>query len=163
MSYKLTDDSPKIPKVSVYPVSKPQLNGKHVLLCQARDMFPDLVRFTWQAEDQSGKKVELKDVEQLEQKDEDQEVKITSMLIVDQQKVKTNKFTCSVQHNTNDKEQRVDIPIFQQQGNDQLLQYFIKSFCYQISPVYMYINASIILVLLRWSSFCPCSNLSTTP
>lgn len=121
MSYKLTDDSPKIPKVSVYPVSKPQLNGKRVLLCQARDMFPDLVRFTWQAEDQSGKKVELKDVEQLEQKDEDQEVKITSMLIVDQQKVKTNKFTCSVQHNTNEKEQRVDIPIFQQQGNDQLL------------------------------------------
>lgn len=120
MSYKLTGSSTKVPKVSVYPVSKPQLNGKRVLLCQARGMIPDLVKFTWQAEDQSGKRVDLKDSEQLEQRDEGQEVKITSMLIVDQQKVKTSKFTCYVKHESSTKEQKVDIPRFQQ-GNDLLL------------------------------------------
>ncbi|KAF4089680.1 hypothetical protein AMELA_G00069170 [Ameiurus melas] len=96
----VTDGSAKVPKVSVYQVSKPQSNGKRVLLCQARGMFPDIVKFTWETKDQSGQTGELKDDEQLEQRDEDQEVKITSMLIVDQQKVKTNSFTCSVQHGT---------------------------------------------------------------
>lgn len=117
MSYKLTDDNVKSPVVSVYPVSRSHSNGKHVLLCQARDMFPIQVKFTWQAEDQSGQKVELKDDEMLEQKDEDQEIKITSMLIVDKEKVKNNIFACSVQHYSSVEEQRVDIPRFQQEGN----------------------------------------------
>ncbi|XP_053484089.1 patr class I histocompatibility antigen, A-108 alpha chain-like isoform X2 [Ictalurus furcatus] len=77
----------------------PQSNGNSVLLCQARGMFPALVRFTWQAEDQHGRKVELRDDEQLEQRDEDQ-VQITSMLIVEKDKAMNNKFTCSVQHDS---------------------------------------------------------------
>ncbi|KAK3566821.1 hypothetical protein QTP86_004581 [Hemibagrus guttatus] len=60
-------------------------------------MFPDLVKFTWQAVDQNGNKVDLKDEEILEQR-EDQEVKITSMLIVDKQKGRDYTFSCSVQH-----------------------------------------------------------------
>ncbi|KAG7329930.1 hypothetical protein KOW79_006152 [Hemibagrus wyckioides] len=84
------------PKVSVYGMSKVQTNQKRVLLCQARDMFPDLVKFTWQAVDQSGNKVELKDEEMLEQR-ENPEVKITSMLIVDKQKSMDYTFNCSVQ------------------------------------------------------------------
>ncbi|KAF5904086.1 T cell receptor gamma 2, partial [Clarias magur] len=103
-------DQVKKPQVSVYPVSRPQANGKRVLLCQARGMFPDLVRFTWQAEDQSGRKVELKDDEQLEQRDKDQEVQITSMLIVDQHKAMNSNFTCSVQHDSSFDNQIIIIP-----------------------------------------------------
>lgn len=99
----------KEPHLSVYPVSKPQ-NGKSVLLCQARGMFPDLVRFKWQAKDQSGQDVELKDDEQLEQRDENPEVQITSMLIVGEDKAKNNKFTCSVQHDISIKDKNLDIP-----------------------------------------------------
>lgn len=84
------------PKVSVYGMSRVQTNQKRVLLCQARDMFPDLVKFTWQASDQSGNKVELKNEETLEQR-EDKEVKITSMLIVDKQKSIDYAFDCSVE------------------------------------------------------------------
>ncbi|KAI5104031.1 immunoglobulin lambda-1 light chain-like isoform X1, partial [Silurus meridionalis] len=85
------------PKVSAYPVSRPQGENR-VLLCEARGMFPDMVKFNWKMEDQSGKKVDLNDNEKLEQRDEGQEVKLTSMLIVNKEKAKTNKFTCSVQH-----------------------------------------------------------------
>ncbi|KAI5627901.1 immunoglobulin lambda-1 light chain-like isoform X2, partial [Silurus asotus] len=102
------------PKVSAYPVSRPQGENR-VLLCEARGMFPDMVKFNWKMEDQSGKKVDLNDNEKLEQRDEGQEVKLTSMLIVNKEKVKTNKFTCSVQYES--KEQSVDIPRSQQQGN----------------------------------------------
>lgn len=99
----------KRPQVSVYPVSNPQENGKVVLLCQARCMFPNLVRFTWQAEYQSGRKVKLKDVEQLEQRDEDQ-IQITSMLIVDKKKAMSNDFICTVRHDSRLDEQRFVIP-----------------------------------------------------
>lgn len=121
MSYKKTDRDSQSPKVSVYPVSRPQVNGKHVLLCQARGMVPDLVKFRWEMIDQNGKNVELKEEEMLEQKDEDAEVKITSMLIVDKQKVKINRFVCCVQHQQTDKEQKVNIPRFQKEGNALLL------------------------------------------
>ncbi|KAF5904091.1 T cell receptor gamma 2, partial [Clarias magur] len=99
-------------KVSGYPASKPQTNGKHVLLCQAKEMFPDLVKFTWQAEDHGGQKVDLK-AEVLEQRDEVPDVKITSMLIVDKSQLKSNKFTCFVDHIGNNKH-TVVIPAFQQ-------------------------------------------------
>lgn len=99
----------KRPQVSVFPVSNPQENGKAVMLCQAKCMFPDLVKFTWQAEDRSGRKVELKDTEQLEQSDEDQ-IQITSMLIVDIHKAMNNKFICFVQHDSSFDVQRFVIP-----------------------------------------------------
>ncbi|KAB5579592.1 hypothetical protein PHYPO_G00196760 [Pangasianodon hypophthalmus] len=106
----VTDGSIKTPKLSAFPASSTQSNGKRVLLCQARNMVPDFVKFTWHAEDQSGTKVDLKSDEQLEQRDDLPEVKITSMLIVDKQKVKTNKFTCSVLHDSSIKEVKRDIP-----------------------------------------------------
>lgn len=89
----------KRPQVSVYPMLKPQANEKTVLLCQARCMFPNLVKFMWQAEDCIGKEVDLKDDEQLEQKDHDQG-QITSMLLVDEHKAMNNKFTCTVKHDS---------------------------------------------------------------
>ncbi|KAG9273977.1 hypothetical protein AMEX_G10770, partial [Astyanax mexicanus] len=99
------------PKLSAYPISRPS-NGRSVLLCQARDMYPDLVRFIWK--DQAGKEVTVSDtVELLEQRDEE-EVRVTSMLIIDQQKAQSNTFTCSVQHDssidTTNNELKVTIP-----------------------------------------------------
>lgn len=102
-------DQVKKPQVSVYPMSRPQSNGNSVLLCQARGMFPALVRFMWQAEDQRGRKVELTDDDQLEQRDEDQ-VQITSMLIIEKYKAMNNKFTCSVQHDSSFDDQSLVIP-----------------------------------------------------
>lgn len=119
MSHKITDNSPA-PKVYVYPASKLQLNQKQVLVCQARDIPPDLVNFIWQARDQSGKEVELKDEETLEQISESQGIK-TSMLIVDKEKVKTNTFTCSFYYE--EKLFTKSISAAQQQGNAPLLFY----------------------------------------
>ncbi|GAA6079070.1 immunoglobulin lambda-1 light chain-like isoform X1, partial [Tachysurus ichikawai] len=106
----VTDSNMKAPKVSVYPISNQQKNHKHVLMCQARDMFPDMVKFTWKAENERGENVELKDEEMLEQRDEDREVKITSMLIVDKQKANINTFTCSVKHISSDEDKKLSIP-----------------------------------------------------
>lgn len=93
----------------MYPASR-QSHGKRVLMCQANGMFPDLVRFTWQAEGQGGKKVELKDSEKLEQRDKDQEVRITSMLITDEHKATDYQFTCAVQHDSSFNDQSLTIP-----------------------------------------------------
>lgn len=120
----------KAPKVSVYPISNQQKNHKHVLMCQARDMFPDMVKFTWKAENERGENVELKDEEMLEQRDEDREVKITSMLIVDKQKANINTFTCSVKHISSDEDKKLSIP----KGNNNTMSCSVgSSECYLLS------------------------------
>ncbi|KAM9501341.1 uncharacterized protein Hap1MRO34_011326 [Clarias gariepinus] len=101
-------DQVKEPQVSVYLVSR-KSNGKAVLLCQAKGMFPDLVRFKWKTINQDGRTMDLNTEERLEQRDKEPEVRITSMLIVDQQKAMNNKFICSVQHTNNAKEQELVI------------------------------------------------------
>ncbi|XP_072544732.1 immunoglobulin kappa light chain-like, partial [Salminus brasiliensis] len=93
----VTDKKAKSPELSAYPISNKDENGKRTLLCQARGMFPDLVRFTWK--DQNGKTVELSDTDDLlEQKDKGEEVRVTSMLIIDEQKASSSNYTCVVQH-----------------------------------------------------------------
>ncbi|XP_022533426.2 immunoglobulin gamma-1 heavy chain [Astyanax mexicanus] len=92
----VTGERTEPPKLSAFPVSRSG-DGRSVLLCQARGMYPDLVRFIWKY--QAGNEVKLSDTEELlEQRDEGQEVRVTSMLIIDQQKARSNTFTCSVQH-----------------------------------------------------------------
>ncbi|XP_036451849.1 uncharacterized protein LOC118825368 [Colossoma macropomum] len=93
----------KPPQLSAYPIVK-QDDEKRVLLCQARDMAPNLVRFTWK---EGGNKVEG---DLMEQNDES-EVRVTSMLIVDKEKARTNQYTCFVQHESNTNEDKhVNIP-----------------------------------------------------
>ncbi|KAI5627907.1 hypothetical protein C0J50_3173 [Silurus asotus] len=111
MSSKNADgnDKDKViePTVHVYPVSKPQ-NQKSVLLCEAKGMVPDLVRFRWEAKDNNNNKdVPLKDDDQLEQRDQDSEVRITSILIVEESKATNSRFTCSVQHGTTGEKKHV--------------------------------------------------------
>ncbi|XP_026885467.2 uncharacterized protein LOC113589822 [Electrophorus electricus] len=101
----------KEPKVSAYLTTK-QDNEKNILLCQARNMFPDMVKITWEAEDQNKNTVKVPgtDDELLEQRDEGQEVSVTSMLIINHQKAKYSKFNCIVQHDSSvNKDQRFTI------------------------------------------------------
>ncbi|XP_072544734.1 uncharacterized protein [Salminus brasiliensis] len=104
----VTDEKVKKPKVSAYPMSKTR-DGKMVAVCQARDMFPDLVKFTWK--DQSGKNMELSEGEDLLEQKDSKEARVTSMLIIDEQRASSNTFTCSVQHDgSENKEESVVIP-----------------------------------------------------
>ncbi|XP_053537438.1 T-cell receptor gamma chain C region DFL12 [Ictalurus punctatus] len=102
--YKNPDDKEKTsPTVSVYPVSN-EANGTSVLLCQAQGMFPDLVKFTWK--DLNGRQVQASEggYELLEQRDgQDQNIRITSMLIIDQSKVTSYQYTCFVKHEGEEK------------------------------------------------------------
>uniref|UniRef100_A0A4W5LCZ2 Ig-like domain-containing protein n=1 Tax=Hucho hucho TaxID=62062 RepID=A0A4W5LCZ2_9TELE len=93
-----TQDNPvRKPKVTVYPASNHESNGKTTLLCLARDMFPDLVKISWKMEDEYGQTVEVPkaETEQLEQREEGQ---TTSMIIVDKENACKNKYRCYVEH-----------------------------------------------------------------
>ncbi|CAB1321565.1 unnamed protein product [Coregonus sp. 'balchen'] len=95
------------PKVTVYPASNPDSNGKTTLLCLARNMFPDLVKISWKMEDANGRTVEVPKAERevLEQREEGQ---TTSMIIIDKEKTYRNKYICSVEHEGGPKD--VEIP-----------------------------------------------------
>ncbi|KAM9465520.1 uncharacterized protein ACWYII_010209 isoform 2-T2 [Salvelinus alpinus] len=95
------------PKVTVYPVSKPEPNRKTTLLCLARDMFPDLVKISWKKVDENGRTMEVPkaEMEELEQREEG---RTTSMIIIDKEKTYKNKYICSVEHKLGT--QDVDIP-----------------------------------------------------
>ncbi|XP_060788351.1 uncharacterized protein LOC132893336 [Neoarius graeffei] len=99
-----TPQQAQAPKVEVYPMSRPQ-SGKSVLLCQAREMFPDLVKFKWEAGN-----VDLTGNEKLEQRESTGGVQITSMLIVDEDKASKNTFTCTVEHETGPLTKTIEIP-----------------------------------------------------
>ena len=83
--------------MTVYPASNPESNGKITLLCLARDMFPDLVKISWEMEDECGQTVEVSkaETEQLEQREEG---RTTSMIIIDKENAYRNKYICSVEH-----------------------------------------------------------------
>ncbi|KAK1787174.1 hypothetical protein P4O66_017039 [Electrophorus voltai] len=102
--YEISDIETKKPVLSIYSISTLQANGKRSLLCQASDMSPELVRFTWES---TGGKVPETDDELLEQQDNG---RVTSMLIINQQKATSNKYTCKVTHETREKPYEISVP-----------------------------------------------------
>ncbi|CAB1321563.1 unnamed protein product [Coregonus sp. 'balchen'] len=100
------------PKVTVYPASNPDSNGKTTLLCLARDMFPDLVKISWKMEDANGRTVEVPKAERevLEQREEGQ---TTSMIIIDKEKAYRNKYICSVEYKGGPKDVEIPKDFFQ--------------------------------------------------
>lgn len=105
MSSKGASQLAQSPKVEVYPMSTPQ-SRKSVLLCQAREMFPELVKFKWEAVN-----VDLTGNEKLEQREKNTGgVRITSMLIVDEDKASKNAFACIVEHETGSQKKTIEIP-----------------------------------------------------
>lgn len=122
----------KEPQLSVYPVFQSEEFEKAVVLCSAKGMFPDLVKFTWKAKDQNQHNVQLGGDEQLEQrhktkdKGPDPEVRITSMLIIDKQKAENKTFTCSVQHDSSVKDKELSIS---NGNNNAMIFYYVSAEC----------------------------------
>uniref|UniRef100_A0AAY5KVS0 Ig-like domain-containing protein n=1 Tax=Esox lucius TaxID=8010 RepID=A0AAY5KVS0_ESOLU len=91
----VTDDPIKTPKLTVYPASEPEPNGKTTLLCLASGMFPDIVKISWKMKDKTGRTIEVPKGEEVQQRDER---KTTSMIIIDKVKAVENNLICSVKH-----------------------------------------------------------------
>uniref|UniRef100_A0A9J8CJ44 Ig-like domain-containing protein n=1 Tax=Cyprinus carpio carpio TaxID=630221 RepID=A0A9J8CJ44_CYPCA len=78
-------------------------HGKQTMLCQASGMFPDLVKFAWKKKD-AGKWGDVSEGDVVEQRNDGQEVTVTSMLIVDKDKARNDDYQCTVVHEGKTKE-----------------------------------------------------------
>nr|XP_055057901.1 immunoglobulin kappa light chain-like isoform X2 [Misgurnus anguillicaudatus] len=90
------------PTLKSYKPSKIQ-GDKRTMVCQASKMFPDLVKFTWQTKTSTGGEwANVPDQQVIEQRDEvgkdPPKVFVTSMITVDENTIKNNKYKCSVKH-----------------------------------------------------------------
>ncbi|XP_026062080.1 immunoglobulin kappa light chain isoform X1 [Carassius auratus] len=101
------NDQIKPPKLSGYLPSKKDNHGRQTMLCQARGMFPNLVKFEWKKKD--GGQWNDPGGNTVEQNNEGSEVTVTSMLIMDKDKVKNDDYRCTVTHEG--KSQNLDIKI----------------------------------------------------
>uniref|UniRef100_A0A8C2E1N0 Ig-like domain-containing protein n=1 Tax=Cyprinus carpio TaxID=7962 RepID=A0A8C2E1N0_CYPCA len=92
----------KLPKVSGYLPSKKYIDkqGKQTMLCQASDMFPDLVKFTWRTKSEAGdfKDVPEENVVEQSYKRDNKTVTVTSMMIIDKNTIEKNNYQCTVTH-----------------------------------------------------------------
>ncbi|XP_067091954.1 immunoglobulin lambda-like polypeptide 5 [Osmerus mordax] len=93
----VTDNEVKSPKVTVYPAFTHPRNGRTIVLCQASDMFPDLVRFSWKMEREDGRLVEVPEAER-EELEQREDGRVTSVIIIKNQEAKTKKYSCTVKH-----------------------------------------------------------------
>ena len=92
-----SDKHVKEPKVTAYQAPKTQTNERTTLLCQASDMFPDLVRFSWKMEREDGRLVEVPEAER-EELEQREDGRVTSVIIIKNQEAKTKKYRCTVKH-----------------------------------------------------------------
>ncbi|XDV27449.1 hypothetical protein PO909_030979 [Leuciscus waleckii] len=84
------------PTLTAYVPSKKQ-SGKQAVLCQAKDMFPDLVKFTWKKKS-NGAWTDVSEENFVEQRNEkDKKVIVTSMMIFDQNTAGDD-YECTVTH-----------------------------------------------------------------
>ncbi|XP_076151504.1 immunoglobulin kappa light chain-like [Alosa pseudoharengus] len=96
----VTEGAIRAPKVSVYSTSK-AVEQKITFLCHASDMFPDIIRFTWQ-EKNNGQWVDVKkDGLDLLEGRFSKDKTMTSMMLIDQQKAKNNQYACTYTHEAN--------------------------------------------------------------
>ncbi|XP_026143072.1 immunoglobulin lambda-1 light chain isoform X1 [Carassius auratus] len=103
----VTGDKFESPKVSGYLPYRNE-DANQTMLCNARDMFPDLVKFTWEKKNETVDWTNVEDkyvVEQSYKADEkDKKVKVkavSSMMIIDKNTAKSNEFRCTVTHEGN--------------------------------------------------------------
>ncbi|KAJ8272915.1 hypothetical protein GJAV_G00094940, partial [Gymnothorax javanicus] len=100
----------KPPTLIAFPPSKPQ-DGQTTLLCIAKGMYPDVVKFKWKEED---KEVPVGEKRIMEQKIDDGRA---SMLIIDERTVEKS-HTCIVVHEENTKENKILIPTGSRTGGE---------------------------------------------
>ncbi|XP_056452322.1 uncharacterized protein LOC130387322 [Gadus chalcogrammus] len=99
----VTDRSVERPKVSVYPATRADLKGRRSLLCVARDMFPEEVRVSWRRRGGGGGGGEGGEGgEQLELRGP---TYAASILVIDQGETLTDQYICSVEHESDLKEE----------------------------------------------------------
>lgn len=98
------EDKVTEPTLKAYKPSKIQ-GDKRTMVCQASNMFPDLVKFSWQTKSSSGGEwSNVPDQQVIEQRDEvgnetPPKVFVTSMITVDKDMINNNnKYKCSVDH-----------------------------------------------------------------
>ncbi|XP_048018470.1 immunoglobulin lambda-1 light chain-like [Megalobrama amblycephala] len=89
------------PKVSAYLPSR-KTSGKQAMLCQAREMFPDLVTFTWKKKSNTGAWTDVSKADVVEQSNVNSQntrvTSVTSMMIVDGSTAGENLYKCIVNH-----------------------------------------------------------------
>uniref|UniRef100_A0A3P9HZI6 Ig-like domain-containing protein n=1 Tax=Oryzias latipes TaxID=8090 RepID=A0A3P9HZI6_ORYLA len=86
------------PVVSVYPgASRVHVEGSSSLLCLASAMFPPVVQFSWKRQKNNGPLEDLTSTGE-EQLELSESGRITSILLVQQQKDSSYKYSCSVKH-----------------------------------------------------------------
>ncbi|XP_067092774.1 immunoglobulin lambda-like polypeptide 5 [Osmerus mordax] len=93
----VTDNHVKKPKVTAYQAPKNQTNKRTTLLCQASDMFPDLVTFSWKMEREDGWLVEVPEAER-EELEQREDGRVTSVIIIKNEDAKSKKYSCTVKH-----------------------------------------------------------------
>ncbi|XP_057190028.1 immunoglobulin kappa light chain-like isoform X2 [Triplophysa rosa] len=99
----VTDKTTVEPDLTAYSPSEKH-DKKSTMLCQASGMFPDLVKFSWKTESSSGNWNEVPNEHVVEQRDEkNNEIFVTSMVIVDKDTAKNNNYQCIVEHEGNKK------------------------------------------------------------
>uniref|UniRef100_H2LQZ8 Ig-like domain-containing protein n=1 Tax=Oryzias latipes TaxID=8090 RepID=H2LQZ8_ORYLA len=91
------------------------VEGSSSLLCLASDMFPPVVQFSWKRQKNNGPLEDLTSEEQLDLRESG---RIISILLVQQQKDSSYKYSCSVKHEGGTVEAQT------QQGNEGLMTEF---------------------------------------
>ncbi|KAK3566824.1 hypothetical protein QTP86_004577 [Hemibagrus guttatus] len=143
----VTEKKKKSPTVSVFPVSK-EANGTHVLLCHAKDMFPELVKFIWQ--DKNGGIVKSSEGgDELLEQSGDQEGGKTSMLIVDKSKVTSYRYTCIVRHENGEERAVIENGFF---GLSRRLYLFSVTYVILLVKNVMYFCTVLVLLYKRNST-----------
>lgn len=89
-------DTVKSPTLTAYLPTKKQ-SGKQTMLCQATDMFPDLVKFTWKKKTNAGQWTEVSEDNVVEQRNENPVI-VTSILILDQNAAGKDLYQCTLTH-----------------------------------------------------------------
>ncbi|XP_056123556.1 uncharacterized protein LOC130101735 isoform X2 [Rhinichthys klamathensis goyatoka] len=88
-------DNVKSPTLTAYLPTKKQ-SGKQTRLCQATDMFPDLVKFTWKKKSKTGEWTDVSEDNVVEQRNENPVI-VTSILI-DQNTAEDDLYQCTLAH-----------------------------------------------------------------
>ncbi|XP_059419537.1 immunoglobulin lambda-1 light chain-like isoform X1 [Carassius carassius] len=161
------------PKVSGYLPSKKysDKDGNQTMLCHARDMIPDLVKFTWQKMSRTKEWEDVKEnvVEQSYKVKENNQVKVkavTSMMIIDKNTAENNDYQCIVTHEgVNEKPQillmkkdeikptmvskKQDCP-----PTDETIKNQISGDSEQIRSLYMFVYAYGVMIMKNVMYFC---------
>ncbi|XP_039533763.1 immunoglobulin lambda-1 light chain-like isoform X42 [Pimephales promelas] len=87
-------DTTKSPTLTAYlPTTKE--SGKQTRICQATDMFPDLVKFNWKKKSNTGDWTDVSEDNVVEQRNVDPVI-VTSILIVDQYTAGEDLYQCTL-------------------------------------------------------------------